>query len=99
MPTYTLSAVDGSIYSEPASDGAEETLIDLTIAVLRDGTEVDRFRQRFSYQISNPDLRKAVLAKVKEIVMADYDMLERQAEADRLAAIRANIESWSRDLP
>jgi hypothetical protein len=99
MPIYTLSAVDGSIYEEQASDGAVEKMIDLTIVVLRDDTEVGRFRQRVGYEMSNPEIRDVLLARVREIVMADYESLEQQAESARLAAIQANIEVWSRSLP
>lgn len=98
MTDYTLAATITTV-TEDAGDGEDEKLIECDVGVLRDGTEFERFVQRFGYDISNQELRNALVRRVRKIIHDDHMDQNQRQETARLDAIKRAIESWSVQLP
>jgi len=99
MIIYTLDAVRCEVIKKDDGEGNLIEMIELEIAVLRDGAEINRFDQRYGINIDNTELREHIVYRVKEIIAADYDGIKRTTNKTRCSAIAANIEAWSVTLP
>jgi hypothetical protein len=100
MVEYTLSAIRCEVIrGYNPGDGDLENLIEIEVAILRDGEEIDRFIQRYGIQVDTVDLRENLLTRIKESISVDYAGLQQANDEARCTAIAANIEAWSLKLP
>jgi hypothetical protein len=95
MTTYSLMA-SCEIILRSAEEGQ---LFELTIRVLKDGQDVGGFVQRYGVSTTNADMRADIEAKVKDIVVANYDGEMHAALLARSDAISAALNQWTRSLP
>ena len=94
MPVYTVAAA-----CTPLLVDRENRLFDFTVAVFRDGIEINQFVQKYGEAVSDAEVREDMEQKINRIINADYDDLARADLDTRCRALDAVLSEFTRTLP
>ena len=95
MPKYTVEFTATPILRSK-EDGEE---IEFVASVLRDGEKVASIEQRYGVALSDESMRSNLSRQVEQLILEDYQKLERLKTKDRADATVAMLDRFEVDLP